>query len=387
MDIRGVERAFDGWAGNRPGDRGVEVELADLGRAGGRARVDLDVEGVIRRFAALDVEPRVARDEVQARRDDGRIVVEEKISLERRLAGEDRADDRRRHALEPGVEVEGEPAPGVLPRDDDLAIGPDVRAGREVELRREIVERAGAVEGEPGRRQARKIDKVHEEAASRLLGIDAERELVGGGHIGHEGLELARRVQTSRGESEVEPLGRGPKRRLAGDVETRRDADKRLAKRQLLDRELLDDHPDRQFGQDRPDPACVRRRRRLGRQGSPQELHVSDRQLIDLQAPAQERKPPPDQPGLVDLHPRPVAIGKDDVADRGVGGEHAVDRADGDACRRRGERLRDEVRQHALVRLVGSRGRVNDEERGDQRRQRHALDAEKDHQKACPMLK
>ena len=155
MDIGDVERAFDGWAGNRPDDRGVEVELADLGRAGGRARVDLDVEGVIRRFAALDVEPGVARDEVQARRDDGRIVVEEKISLERRLAGEDRADDRRRHALEPGVEVEGEPAPGVLPRDDDLAIGPDVRARREVELRREIVERAGAVEGEPGRRQAR----------------------------------------------------------------------------------------------------------------------------------------------------------------------------------------------------------------------------------------
>ena len=288
--------------------------------------MDLDSEGVIRRPAALDVEPRIGRDEVQARSDDGRIIVEVEVPLERRLAGEDRADDRRRHALEPGVEVERQPAPGVPPRDDDLAIRPDVRTGREVELRREIVERAGAVEGEPGRRQARKIDEMGEEAAGRLVGVDVERELVRRGHIGHERLELARRVEPSRRESEVEPLGRRPERRLAGDIEARRDADERLAERQLLDAELLDDHLDRQFGQDRPGPACIRRR--LGGEGSTEDLHVSDRQLIDLQPPAQERKPSPDQPDLVDLQPRPVAIGEDDVADRGVGGQHAVDRPD-----------------------------------------------------------
>ena len=169
MDIGGVECAVDRGAQHRPDDRGVEVELADLHRAGNRAGVDFDAEDVVRGPAALDVEPRVGRDEVQARRDDGRIVVEVEVALERRLAGEDRTHNRRRHALEPGIEVYGQPPSGVPSRDDDLAIRPDVRAGGEVELRREIVERARAVEGEPGRRQAGKIDQMNEDAASRLV--------------------------------------------------------------------------------------------------------------------------------------------------------------------------------------------------------------------------
>ena len=282
-DLSGVERAFDGRARDRSGDRGVEVELTDL-RAGNGAGVDFDAEDVVRRPAALDVEPGVGRDEVQARRGDARIVVEVKVPLKRRLAGEDRADDRRRHAFELGVEVEGQPPPGVLPRDDDLAFRPDVRAGGEVELRREIVERARAVEGEPGWRQAGKIDEMDEQAPGRLVGIDAERELVGGGHIGHQRLELAQRVEPSRGQREIEPLGRRPQRRLAGDVEARRDSDDRLAERQLLDGELLDDYLDRQLGQDRLGRGVARwRRRRLGRKRALQKLHVPDRELVDLQ--------------------------------------------------------------------------------------------------------
>ena len=169
----------------------------------------------------------------------------------------------------------------------------------------EIVERARAVEGEPGRRQAGKIDEMGEDAAGRLVGIDAERELVGGGHIGHQRLELARRVEPSRGQREIEPLGRRPQRRLAVDVEARRDADDRLAERQLLDGELLDDHLDRQFGQDRLGRGVVRRRRGVcGRKRAPQKLHVPDRELVDLQPAAEQRKPAPDQPDLVDLQPR-----------------------------------------------------------------------------------
>ena len=102
--------------------------------------------------------------------------------------------------FEPGIEVEGELPPRALPRDDDVAARPDVRARREVELGVEIVERAGAIEGEPHRRQAGQIDEMGEDAARRLVGIDGDRELVGRGHIGHQGLELARRVEALRGQ-------------------------------------------------------------------------------------------------------------------------------------------------------------------------------------------
>ena len=75
---------------------------------------------------------------------------------------------------------------------------------------------------------------MSEDSARRLLGIDGERELVGGGHIGHDGLELARRVEALRGQAEIEALGGRPQRRLAVDLKARRDADDRLAERQLL---------------------------------------------------------------------------------------------------------------------------------------------------------
>ena len=66
MDVARVECAFDRRAQGRPGDRGVEVELADLRRARDRAGVDLDAQRVVRRPAALEVEPGVGGDEVQA---------------------------------------------------------------------------------------------------------------------------------------------------------------------------------------------------------------------------------------------------------------------------------------------------------------------------------
>ena len=150
MDIGGVECAVD-RAQHRPDDRDVEVELADLRRAGSGAGVDFDAEDVVRGPAALDVEPRVGRENCRP----GVTLVE--VALERRL-GEDRTHNRRRHALEPGIEVQGQPPPGV-PSRDSLAIRPDVRAGGEVELRREIVERARAVESEPGRRQAGRLTR------------------------------------------------------------------------------------------------------------------------------------------------------------------------------------------------------------------------------------
>ena len=82
--------------------------------------------------------------------------------------------------FEPGIEVEREFPSSALARDDDVAPRPDVRPGGEVELGVEIVERAGAVEGELHRRQAREVGEMGEHAARGLIGIDGEGELVGG---------------------------------------------------------------------------------------------------------------------------------------------------------------------------------------------------------------
>ena len=195
MDIARVECAFDRGAQGRPGDRGVEVELADLRRARNRAGMDLDAQRVVRRPAAHEIETGVGGDEVQPGRCDRRIVAKEEIALERRLARKNGADDRERHAFEPGIEVERELPPRALPRHDDIAPRPDLRSGREVKLGVEIVERSCAVEGERDRRQAGKVDEMSEDPAGGLVGIDGEGELLGGRHIGHDGLELARRIE------------------------------------------------------------------------------------------------------------------------------------------------------------------------------------------------
>ena len=93
----------------------------------------------------------------------------------------------------------------------------------------------------------------------------------------------------------------------------------------------------------------IGRRRRLGRKRAPQKLHVADRQLIDFEPPAEQGEPVPDQPDLVDLKPRALAVRKHNVADRGVGGQYAVDRADRDVRRVRGQRPRQQVGEDALV--------------------------------------
>ena len=131
-----------------PDDRDVVVELADLGRAGNGAGVDLEAHRVVSRPSALDVKTRVGGDNMQSGRRDGGIVVEEEIALERRLSREHGADDWGRHPFDARIEVDDEPPSSTLPRDDDVAARPDVRPCREIELGVEIVEHAGAVEGE-----------------------------------------------------------------------------------------------------------------------------------------------------------------------------------------------------------------------------------------------
>ncbi len=133
-----------------------------------------------------------------------------------------------------------------------------------------------------------------EEAAGRLFGIHIERQPVGGGDIGHERGEFARRVEPPRGQAEVETLGRRPQGRLAGDFEARCDANDRFAEREVLHGEFLDDHLDRQFGQDRLRRAIVRRRRGFRGKRTPQKLHMADRELIDFQPPPEQREPVPD---------------------------------------------------------------------------------------------
>ena len=70
----------------------------------------------------------------------------------------------------------------------------------------------------------------------------------------------------------------------------------------------------------------------------------------DFQPPAEQGEPVPHQPDLVDFEPGPVAVGKHDIAYRRVGGQDAVaDRADRDAGRIRGQRLRKQIGEDAPI--------------------------------------
>ncbi len=75
-------------------------------------------------------------------------------------------------------------------------------------------------------------------------------------------MKLARRIKPFGAEMQIEALGRRPERRLAREAEARLDAEDRFAEREFLHGELLDDHLDRQFGQDRLRSRRVRRRLR-----------------------------------------------------------------------------------------------------------------------------
>ncbi len=85
-------------------------------------------------------------------------------------------------------EIERQPPPGALPRDDHLPVRPHVRARVEVELRGEIVERARAIEGELDRRQAGKIGEMGKNTASGLGGVHVERQPIGGGNVSRAAL-------------------------------------------------------------------------------------------------------------------------------------------------------------------------------------------------------
>jgi hypothetical protein len=150
---------------------------------------------------------------------DARIVVEQDVALERGFPLEHCADQAGRKPLQARVEVEREPPPRALPRNDDLPLRPHVRARGKVELRREIVHGARAVEGELDRRQARETGEMGEQAASRLGGVYAEREMVSGRNVGQKRLEYARCVEPLRSVGKVEAFGRRSKRGLAGNAE------------------------------------------------------------------------------------------------------------------------------------------------------------------------
>ena len=95
---------------------------------------------------------------------------------------------------------------------------------------------------------------------------------------------------------------------------------------------------------------------------------MPDGQLIDLEPPAEQREPVPDEPHLVNLEPWAIAVRKDDVADRGVRGQHPIDRADRDARRFRGQRPRKQIGENALVGFGRAGLPAEREPRDDQRR-------------------
>ena len=271
-DLSSFERAVDRRGRKRPSDRCVEIEFADSCGAGNRARVDLEIKQAVRRPFAFKVEPRGGRHEMQAAgQGNARVVVELDVALKRRVAREDRLNDPWRKPLEARIQIERKPPPGALSRNDHLPVRPHVRACAEVELRGEIVQGARAIEGELDRRQAGEIGEMGENTASRLGGVHVERQPVGGGNVSELSFEIARRIEPLRIQREIKALGGWPERRLARNVETRRDADDRLSERQFLHAELLDEHLERQFGQDRLLRARVRRRGLRGKR-APQQL-------------------------------------------------------------------------------------------------------------------
>ena len=98
-------------------------------------------------------------------------------------------------------------------------------------------------------------------------------------------------------------------------------------------------------------------RRRAGHRPA-QHLQPPDLQALDLQAAGQQGEAAPDDPGPIELQPHAVPVAHRHVADHRIGGERAVDGADGDARGGGGERLREQAAEHGSLAVVGAhRGR------------------------------
>ena len=175
--VCGVELGLDARTHDRPGDGGIEGELADFRLArrglvagiGAGLRRDLQVGDLVRRQRALHVKPRRLRLDGDGLDGDGAAVGEIDIAVELRGAGKHRRRRRRQQALDARHEIEGQVARiGGAPH-MRAAIGADVAAGIESQLRVEGIERAGAIEVELHRRLARHIQRVRHDAAGRLI--------------------------------------------------------------------------------------------------------------------------------------------------------------------------------------------------------------------------
>ena len=261
-------------------------------------------------------------------------------------------------------------------------VGPAEKSSRA----REIAHRALAGQLEIDRRQPGQVHQACSDTAGGFLMRQLQGQPVRLGHVVEIDGKPPRSVEALGREGEIEPLGRvaelgGALRRQPGCG-----AEDRLAEGQFLQCKAVDDHPDRQFGQDR---FVGDRCRLVGRQRAAQDLKPVDGELVHLEAAAQQRRAAPDQAGAVEIEPDAVLVRDADIADDGVRGQGSLDAADGDLRGRRREKTRDQACQDALValrlaRAAGHQPEGDERGRGDQGQEGEGANC-LDHQKACPI--
>ncbi|VUD74211.1 hypothetical protein MET9862_04839 [Methylobacterium symbioticum] len=400
---QGSERAR---AGERALQAAVEDEARDLGPVGlgdaalGRDGAGLDEEiGVALRVeGAARLQPGGAGGEFQPVEGERAAIGDAQPAFELGRAREHRGGGARQQALDPGGEIEGEAPLGPDPRDLRTPLGADPDAGIEIEAGVPGVERAAPVEVEGDRRLARNVQPLREQAARGLGEGGLHLQPLALGHEQQAGRELAARIDPAHAEIEVESLGRVAELDLAARREPRRLAGDGLAEIEGVEAEGLDLDLHRQVGQQ--GAVGLLGRRVGGGDGTAQHLDPPDLQAVHLEPPREQGEAAPDDAGPVEPQPDAVAVADRHVADGGVRGERPVHRADRDPRGRRGERLREDPAEHALLALVGGAGRGGgeDEDEHDACRDppsplcggRKAGDAfglfPRRHQKACPRL-
>ena len=332
----------------RPLQAAVEHEPADLGLARARHRalggqgagLKRQIGDPILGQAAARREARRAGGQFQAVNPEGAAIREGQPALELGRAGEDGCRRARCQALDARREVQGEAPLGADAGDLRATLCPDVRPGGEVELGIPGIKGARAVEVEVDGRSAREIGRLREQPARRLDQVGLQFQAVARRHVEEREQEAPGGIKALRPRLQVEPLaGRAEPRPTLGR-EARGLPGDRLAEDEFGQLEALDLDLHGQVRQQLPVGLGLRRRRTGDRPA--QHLDPPDLQAVHLQPSRQKREPAPDDAGPVELQPDAVAVAHRDVADRGVGGQRPVDRADRHAGRRRRQRARQE---------------------------------------------
>src|SRR3984893_18302304 len=192
----------------------IKAQAPDLGtlkfRAAFRVRHifgrNSDVGNLRGGKTARDIESRRRSNEFHPWKRDGAVVAEEDIAGESRRSGKDRGGHLRQQPRDLGGKIEAKPAAGVLAIEGGVAPRPDALAGIEGELSVESVEGAAANDAEFDGRAAWNIGEMRENAARRLVEVDAQVEALAIVHEIKPHIERRRPVEPWRIEKELKPF-------------------------------------------------------------------------------------------------------------------------------------------------------------------------------------